>query len=675
MNELKDSAQTVNIALDPNLINLHLSLGAKQSKIELEGDNDNLNKDDQSDAGPAKDMDITNDKLILNPYEVYGQMPLPQLIPLILQQRNIPFSQLSEDNLKLDDKKDDENEQNDEDELVLNENIIDTNGIAPGETEMDQNVVDADGDIVMDDNNSNNTTGSSSTRAANDNLILKNAEVVEEETLTLTKFNSIRSELIEQCNIALNESSLALETVSLLLSSTRQENATNYISPFLKRSVPMQSLNSDSIPLITEPISKQIEQLKFTIGWKLTCLDESRNKLRNIYKSMKFDLLQEHSYWDKIMQNITNQDVTFKIKDKSSNAKLLGLKYGYQDSGSNYKYDQGIAMIRNNVDTNQLELVPVNKANNEVETYLRVKIYTKLETEDDYILSGESKIINLHDCAHDDNGDKNSGNHESNTSTNVREQISKLKNVIFDKELIYQLKKECSQLISYGVYIENEKKIIVEMVSEKFEIELIYMDDDALSNQEQDQPKVNDKRANIFLIMLKMLLIVNFKQNLRSKLTIGNILNKNTNKKQECIIIRPILSKLRHQNYKILLKKILNDTVMSNLLNYEMKEGNCTVNENVADMEEEEEEMQDYHIHKLNEEIKMFQNILNPMQTKFIISQMGQESLEVSLQLRNYCQVEIAISYKQFESKFNEFKEVEEFLHFIVSNYMCVESK
>lgn len=671
MDGLKNTAETVNIALDPNLINLHLPQNVKQqSTVEMEGGTNNNNSTDGAQAD--QDATSTNDKLVLNPYEVYGQMPLPQLIPLILQQRNIPFSQLSEDNLC-------NKETLDQDTDALNQQILDTDDTIS--VPVDQPIMDNDGDIIMDTDsstsNQNTATAATTTTThnnnSNNNEYLNQKEFLqqeEEEKLTLTAYNTIRSELIENCNVALNESSLALETVSLLLSSTRQENATNYISPFLKRSVPMQSLNSDSIPLTQEPINEKMEQSKFTIGWKLICLDECKNKLRKMFKQLKFDLSMEHSYWNKITNNFSNLDVTFKIRDKSTGNKLLGLKYGYQDSGSTYKYDQGIAMIKDNIDSKHLELVPINnKSNIEMETFLRVKIYTKLESEDDYILSGESKVISLNN---NNNSSSDNDMIDDSNTPNVRAQISKLKNVIFDKELIYQLKKECSQLISYGVYIENEKKIVIEMVSEKFEIELIYMDDDALSNQEQDQPKVHDKRANIFLIMLKMLLIVNFKQNLRSKLSVPNILNNNnnTNKKRDCIIIRPILSKLRHQNYKILLKRILNDTVMCNLPNFDLREENRIVHDAQAD-EDDEDDVKDYHLNKLDQEINMFKNILNPMQTKFIISKDdGQDPLQVSLQLRKYCQVEISIKYKQFESKFNEFKEVEEFLHFIVTNYM-----
>lgn len=94
--------------------------------------------------------------------------------------------------------------------------------------------------------------------------------------------------------------------------------------------------------------------------------------------------------------------------------------------------------------------------------------------------------------------------------------ILTIRSIIFEKELMYQIKKECALLISYGVSIENENKVIIELPNEKFEIELLSLDDDSIVNHEQDLPKINDKRANLMLVMLRLLLVVIFKKTLRS---------------------------------------------------------------------------------------------------------------------------------------------------------------
>lgn len=119
---------------------------------------------------------------------------------------------------------------------------------------------------------------------------------------------------------------------------------------------------------------------------------------------------------------------------------------------------------------------------------------------------------------------------------------------------MYQIKKECALLISYGVSIENENKVIIELPNEKFEIELLSLDDDSIVNHEQDLPKINDKRANLMLVMLRLLLVVIFKKTLRSRISSPHGLI-NLNVDDDILIIRPILGKVRFANYKLLLKK------------------------------------------------------------------------------------------------------------------------
>lgn len=685
-----DVNQGINLALDPNLITLSsLSDGNIQS-------NENITST-EAEAVDNKDGDSSNTtaraqptrSLINNPYEIYGQMPLTHLIPLILQQRKIPFSQLSE-------------------ETILNsmngDNGEDTNGGLDEDIDplsMPLGVVnenDDDADVEMEDVTNNNS-------AVISEPVSKSETVTDElptNTLKLSHFNKIRSEMVEQTNIALNESSLALETVSLLLSATRENNAKASISPFLKRSVPLKSLNSDSVPRDPRDINND---LLFNVGLKLKSLDESKTKLRDTFDRLKVDITKEHTYWRNIGKYISNNDVLFKMRDKSTGLRTLAVKYGFEDSGSNYRHDRGVAILRNNSERNVLELVPLSSSknnksantnsNNEpkfTETFLRVRIYIKIESEDDFILSGESSSISLNDVRNAVDGNQGAAEEETETDNDtfthedIREQIRKLKDIIFEKELLHQLKKECSLLISYGVKIENENKIVIELPDEKFEIELIYRDDINMSNHEQDAPKINDKRANLFLIMLRMLLTVSFKKNLKNRYTIMDSNRRNG----EILLVRPILSKLRHQNYKTLLKKIMKDTVLDFLPDSTMEErrfssrGNDMAGENVPIMV-------DRHISRLNKEIAVFDKLINPPSSEFIIKN-GQGVLKVILSLPNYCTAKITIQYEnmvsalansesktnqriKFNSEFSEFKEVEEFLHFIVTEFMIIKKE
>ncbi|CAL9729782.1 mediator of RNA polymerase II transcription subunit 17 [Monosporozyma unispora] len=685
-----DVDQGINLALDPNLITLPLD-GKIHShenitSTESESVENEVKKEDEEEEGTKSTISSQPTRsLINNPYEIYGQMPLTHLIPLILQQRKIPFSQLSEETIL-----NSMNENVEENNVDIEEdmNSIDPLNLPLGVVNEDVEMEDVSNESNNNNNNNNNGT------ILSEPVVKNETDELPANTLRLSHFNKIRSEMVEQTNIALNEASLALETVSLLLSATRENNAKASISPFLKRSVPLKSLNSDSVPRDPRDIN---DDLLFSVGWKLKCLDDSKTKLKDALDRLKFDLTKEHTYWRKIGKYISNNDVLFKMRDKSTGLRTLAVKYGFEDSGSNYRHDRGVAILRNNMERNMLELVPLtsgnkNKNNNNgsgnenkfIETFLRVRIYIKIESEDDFILSGESSPISLNEVKNNINNDNSNNNDDEEdvfAHEDIRGQIQKLKDIIFEKELLHQLKKECSLLISYGVKIENENKIIIELPNEKFEIELLYRDDINLSNHEQDAPKINDKRANLFLIMLRMLLTIHFKKNLKNRYTII----ESRRNGGEILLVRPILSKLRHQNYKSLLKKIIKDNVLDFIPDAKLKE---TALLNRHHDSELSSILVDRHISRLDKEIAVFDKLINPPSSEFTITSESGGILKIILSLPNYCTAKINIQYENlkfandkddnqrinFNSEFSEFKEVEEFLHFIVSEFMTSKS-
>ncbi|CCF56354.1 hypothetical protein KAFR_0B00550 [Kazachstania africana CBS 2517] len=598
-----DFEKGVNLALDPNL----LSLPSKKSPSSPNA----ADQQKEPIVPPATAQEIN--ELVSNPYEIYGKMPLAQLVPLILQQKQIPFSELSQDYILKE----------------TSEKVMDSNDAMDNEPQL------------PDNSKSNFSTMDAS-----------------------ESYETIRSKMIDHINVAMNESSLALETVSLLLSGVRENNAKSSISPYLKRNVPMGSLNSDRIPINnSNNVKKTNEKIKFSFGWKLKCLDDSKLMLKKNVDKLFEIVRRENKYWQMISQVIVNTDVIFKLRDKLSGERLIGIKYGFEDSGSNYHLDRGIAVLKNNTELNQLELIPYyNNKNFSIHdsnirigyTFIRIRIFTKIESEDDFILSGESSITN-------------------NDSTNIRDQIKKFKDIIFEKELMYQLKKESSQLISYGVKIENENKIMIELPNEKIEIELLQVDDLSTVMNEQDNPKINDKRANLILITLRLLLVVIFKKNLRRRSTTNSISNHNGSYSEDILLIRPILGKLRHQNYKILLKKIIKQNILDIIESSQCQEIKITRKPN-----NDTTRTVDKHIDKLNKDIASFDNLINTPVSHFEVSLPDRkDSFKLVLESPNYCNAIISVKYKDplndnraFDAKFTELKEVEEFLYFIITEYI-----
>ncbi|EDO18387.1 hypothetical protein Kpol_1013p59 [Vanderwaltozyma polyspora DSM 70294] len=652
-----DKEKGIDLALDPNLIALPLynSSGSPSLKPTLDKE---VEGSSENEVQNFKNVDISNKDhlLVNNPYEVFGQMPLDQFIPLILQERGsgFNFADLSEDTLL-------QEIQNKESSAIdLGEATSDV---------VDAMDVDFSTDVLGEPTSDiNNTTNSEITSKNSDaGLTVGNVDT-QNDQVSQEQFIKAKKEMIEGVNLAINESSLALEFVSLLLSSARESAAISSLSPFLKKTVPINSLNSDKIPLEEKTKQDQLALSVLNKGWKLKSLNESRQILKDNYTSISRTLEKEHEYWRKISKYITNKDVIFKLRDKATNQKVLGIKYGYEDSGSTYRRDRGIASLRNNPETGKLELVPLSKGSNEVsyesgnDRFIRVRIYTKIESEDDAVLSGESSFDKIF-----------FETNEQSNSEDIRGQISRLKALIFEKELMYRLKKECTKLISYGVTVENENKIVIELPNERIEIDYLSIQDSSVINHERDAPKINDRRATLILITLRLLLVAMFKKELKQRLE-SSKRTTNPNIDHDILLIRPVLGKIRHHNHKILLKRILKEHVTVVLDGTTITE---VPNDQIPqDKSETITSAVDIHIKKLSKELDAYSELLQIPISNFKIELPNKGRLEITLKSPNYCNATTTVQYLNdsdviiFDAKFSEFKEIEEFLNFIVHEYI-----
>lgn len=649
----------IQLALDPNLISLpHIGSATSPQPVAT---TTNSADADTSRPGSVKTgdnqpQDFLTDKLahsqalFKNPYEIFGQMPMQQLVPLLLQQRGpgFKFADLSEEGLL--------------NEIDSNQDNLQQH--ADDKSQDSFPILGQDEDSLMTDE------ASSKPKPEEDSqLDLQQKEESgrisfenEAESITQEQFVSIRRSMIEHINLALNESSLALEFLSLLLSSVRESAATASMSPFLKKTAPVGSLNSDKVPLVPNSVEETQSAEILSRGWKLRSLNESRTLLKEKYMVLNDTIAKEHRYWINISKHISNKDVIFKMRDKNSGERLLGIKYGYEDSGSTFRHDRGMAVLRNNPEQDKLELVPSPGADaissSHTERFVRVRIYTKIASEDDYILTGESALSKLFSNV--------DGGTEDN-SEDVKNQIKRLKAFAFEHELMFQLKKESSLLISYGVTVENENKVVIELPNEKFEFELVSLDDDSVINHVQDAPKVNDKRATLTLTVLRLLLIAMFKKNLKQRLTSSSKVSRSA---KDILLLRPLLGRLRHHNYRILLRKIVKDYILDVTEHSTLNETSVPYPASPVDNE------LDVNVAKLTGEINAFRGLVNISKTKFEIDLSDKGKLTLVLESPNYCNAVVRITYSNatkgasFDTNFSEFKEIEEFLHFIFIEYI-----
>ncbi|KAH3902479.1 related to Mediator of RNA polymerase II transcription subunit 17 [Saccharomycodes ludwigii] len=651
----------IGLALDPNLISLIDNPSGKvNNAVDINMNNDtDANMDSK---GQAKSN--ASESLVNNPYDEFGNLPLSQFIPIVLKQRGIKFSELTEDYLLQ--------------QLALHER---------------SNSIETKEQAHQEDIKSDGISSLSSSLIAIPNAevhIDKDSNTVDfiNSTITVEQFQQFKKEIYESVTIALNESSLSLELVSLLLSSVRRQQGMSTMSPLLKKNVPIGSLTADKINTPRVTSHNKEDQDVVRKGWKLRSLKQSQELLKSNFEKLSEIVKREQNYWSNLSNNITEKDVIFKMRDKNSGEKALAIKYGYTDSGSDYRMDRGIALLVNKNDTNNsyysstqqqrhnldrggldaeqvLELIPFGGSTtnyNKFGHYVRVRIFDKLEEESDYILTGESRMSESFLALF-----KGSNN-------TVKNQISILKFSIFERELMYQLSKEVSDLFQYDCSLEHEKKIVAEVGSSRFEIELLPIDLDFMEAFHQEPPKTNDKKADIIADLLRMLLVVMFKKKLLKNRTEQPLLTREgpisslySSSGFGVLLLRPIIGKIRHYNYFILLKKIITDCILELITDSKILEET----NNYKSFNYSKYTSNDPSIDTLAKEIHIFDPLIQIPRSEVILSINEYQTLKFVLTSSNYCNALIELTESVGDvTTFTEFKVLEEYLNFSVSRYL-----
>lgn len=366
-------------------------------------------------------------------------------------------------------------------------------------------------------------------------------EVDDQSGNTNEEFFKNKNESLRFISTALNESSLALDFVSLLISCVRPAAGTISMSQHLKKFVPPGSLNSDIVKKSITPQEREAQLRKEKIvgqGWKLTSLENSAQKLRDSSARLSEEVLKEKTFWDKIKKNFNNKEILYKTRDKVTGKRIFAVKYGYEDSGSTYKV-QGSAVLKPTKNNQQIDFVPLNNASGGERKLLRVRVMAKQNNDDEYSIVGESKI------------DEKFGSDES-----IRSQIEKARYFIFEEELFNQLIEEANTLIAYNVKVENESKLSIKLNDEIIDIEYVEYDEGKSPSQEPFIERPENSRAELVATYLRLMLTVKYKKNLEAKKQPVVVKNSNQNRllpSAYSLILRPLVG---HFNHKQSLKKL-----------------------------------------------------------------------------------------------------------------------
>lgn len=379
------------------------------------------------------------------------------------------------------------------------------------------------------------STGSALNDESTEKTDVEGLDESEEQSInTNEEFFKNKNESLRYISTALNESSLALDFVSLLISCVRPAAGTISMSQHLKKFVPPGSLNSDIVNRNITPQEREAqfkEEKVIGQGWKLSSLENSAQKLRDSSARLSEEILKEKTFWDTIKKNFNNKEILYKTRDKSSGKRIFAVKYGYEDSGSTYKV-QGSAVLKPTKNNQQIEFVPLNNVSGAERKLLRVRILAKQNNDDEFSIIGESKI------------DEKFSNDES-----IRSQIAKARYFIFEEELFNQLIGEASSLIAFNVKVESESKISIGLQDESIEIEYVEYDEETSPTEEPVTERPANSRAELIATYLRLMLTVKYKKNLESKKQPIVVKTSNSHRLPSAysLILRPLVGHFKHE--------------------------------------------------------------------------------------------------------------------------------
>lgn len=303
-------------------------------------------------------------------------------------------------------------------------------------------------------------------------------------TLTLEQFEILKRESLQLINSSINESSLLLEMISLLLSGVKPKQGALTMSPFLKQHLPMGSLNSDIIPMKQLLNNDVVKGYLVKLAWKKQSLKEINSYYENNFQRLQKQILIENQYWSIISDTKLNEKNCF-VKNYKTNS--ISLKYGI-----NGNQIANLEIVNENLDLFEIQLIPainshklqINKSRKEnvIFNYVQIDV---IDTEKDICQSSSYLSKEIIDIL------KN-----SLVKNNLADQLNRLNKLQLQELLFNTLKNECKQNSNYhkDMFLENENLIKINALG-KYQFVIKY---ESLSLEDLDEYDCGlfDKKIN-----------------------------------------------------------------------------------------------------------------------------------------------------------------------------------
>lgn len=125
-----------------------------------------------------------------------------------------------------------------------------------------------------------------------------------------------------------NESTQALDFISLVLSQHAPHQAQQTLNPFIKNALPLGVLGTDTVQVSQKTEAQKHADSMVAIGWKMQSLDSAADSLLNSAMRLEQEMERETDYWEKILA-VKGQGWSVCRLPRERNT--LAVKYGFSE--------------------------------------------------------------------------------------------------------------------------------------------------------------------------------------------------------------------------------------------------------------------------------------------------------------------------------------------------------
>ena len=157
---------------------------------------------------------------------------------------------------------------------------------------------------------------------------VEEGNVIEDDKAKKDRLLTARNDMLQQVGDAQQQSQMALDLVSLLLSQRTPGPAALTTSPIIKQSVPAGSVNAEVLAGSEDlGVQKQQDEM-VTMGWRLQSMTKAADSLLDSASRLEKEVQKETAYWNQVL---AVKEKGWSLSRLPREKHTLGVHYGFAE--------------------------------------------------------------------------------------------------------------------------------------------------------------------------------------------------------------------------------------------------------------------------------------------------------------------------------------------------------